>query len=128
MRRERSMRRSSEIFFDNMLKFFPAKKEEYLEYRQEDYCGLDTIIAEDIFMPEVIKLLEKEDNIELLIQIFSYFEEVSSGEELHLLNMFSITVLEILGNDRDILLTAQKYMGPKTKEMQIVADKELGRL
>lgn len=29
------------------------------------------------------------------------------------LNTFSVTVLEILGNDRTILETARKYMGPK---------------
>lgn len=122
------MRSSLEKFFENMLRFFPSKKNEYLEYRKDDYRGLDTIIIEDIFMPEVIYLLKKNEDVELLNKIFDYFEEVSTCEEQYLLNIFSITALEILGNDRHILMTAQKYMGPKTKEMQIEADRGLGRL
>lgn len=122
------MNSSLDIFFENMLKFFPAAKDKYWEYRQDDYRGLDTIIIEDIFMPEVIKLLSKDDDIELLNKIFAYFEEVSTCKDQYLLNIFSITTLEILGNDKHILMTAQKYMGPKTKEMQIDADKGLGRL
>ena len=43
-------------------------------------------------------------------------------------NIFSITVLEILGNDKTILQIANKYMGPRTKQLQVQADKSLGRL
>jgi len=38
-----------------------------------------------------------------------------------------ITILEVLGNDKVILAKAQKYMGAKTKEMQIEADRGIGR-
>ena len=45
----------------------------------------------------------------------------------NLLNIFSVTVLEVLGNDKEILKTAQTYMGKKTYELQLEADKDLGR-
>ena len=45
-----------------------------------------------------------------------------------LINIFSVTVLEILGNDKAILKVAKQYMGEKTALLQMKADKELGRL
>lgn len=121
------MNSSVEEFIEYMLKIFPTTKKEYLEYRKDNYIGLGTIIIEDVFMPEVIKLLRKDEDIELLNRIFSYFEEVSLCKNEELLNTFTITVLEILGNDKQILATAQKYMGSKTKELQVEADRALGR-
>ena len=64
---------------------------------------------------------------QLLEGIFKYFEEVAHSDAPHLVNVFSTTVLEILGNDKAILETAKKYMGPKTKQLQIEAGSELGR-
>ena len=46
---------------------------------------------------------------------------------LNLLNIFSITVLEMLGDDKDILEIAKQYMGPITKKYQRDADLDLGR-
>lgn len=88
---------------------------------------LETVIIEDIFMPEVIELLSGERNISLLKSMFNYFEEVSNCEDVELKNVFSITVLEILGNDETILETARKYMGTKTTQLQKEADRALGR-
>lgn len=48
--------------------------------------------------------------------------------EKNLLNNFIVTALEILGNDEKILKTARKYMGKKTYDLQIEADRGLGRL
>ena len=45
-----------------------------------------------------------------------------------MLNIFSVTVLEILGNDIGILKKAKKFMGPRTTELQIEADRDLGRV
>lgn len=68
------------------------------------------------------------DDLEYAIQLFDYFEELVNGQDLHLINVFSITVLEILGNDKAILGIAKQYMGPKTTLLQMKADKELGRI
>jgi len=43
------------------------------------------------------------------------------------LNIFSITALETLGNDKKILSIAQNYMGAKTKLLQREADRKIGR-
>lgn len=111
-----------------MLDFLPSTDDAYKKSIAFHGEVLETVIIEDIFMPEIIKLLSGERNINLLERIFNYFEEVSNCEDAQLKNVFSITVLEILGNDRKILGTAQKYMGTKTVQLQIEADRALGRI
>ncbi|MFS0871810.1 resolvase [Paenibacillus xylanilyticus] len=121
------MNQKSKEFLKKMLEFLPSTEAAYRESIMFNGKVLETVIIEDIFMPEIIRLLREEKNINLLEQIFKYFEEVSNDEDAHLMNVFSVTVLEILGNDRSILRTAQKYMGTKTIELQIEADRDLGR-
>ncbi|WP_238557992.1 DUF7674 family protein [Paenibacillus shenyangensis] len=122
------MNKKSEEFLRKMLDFLPSTNDAYRKSIADHGEVLETVIIESIFMPEVIKLLSEEKNINLLESIFKYFEEVSNDEDAYLMNVFSVTVLEILGNDRSILETAQKYMGPKTIELQIEADRGLGRI
>ena len=122
------MSKKTEEFLRLMLNFLPSAEDEYRE--SIEYYGevLETIIIERVFMPKIINLLSEEKNIKLLESIFKYFEEVSNDNDTHLKNVFSTTVLEVLGNDRSILGTAQKYMGNKTKQLQIETDRALGRI
>ncbi|WP_379143211.1 resolvase [Paenibacillus sp. sgz500992] len=121
------MNKKTEEFLRKMLDFLPSTDDAYRKSIAFHGEVLETVIIEDIFMPEIIKLLSGERNINLLESIFNYFEEVSNCEDTQLKNVFSVTVLEILGNDRSILGTAQKYMGTKTIQLQIEADRALGR-
>ncbi len=121
------MKETVEDFFNKMIYFFPQKQDEYLQKRKDFFEGLETIIIEDVFMPEVIKLLENDSETELIKSIFNYFEVVSRDADQKLLNIFSITALEILGNDKKILETAQRYMGARTAVLQRDADRSLGR-
>lgn len=121
------MSKQSEEFFKVMQEFLPSTKDKYRESIEEYGLLLETVVIEDIFMPDIIKLISDNKDINLLEDIFNYFEEVSSCKDKHLINIFSTTVLEILGNDKQILKSAQKYMGPKTKFLQIEADRSLGR-
>ncbi len=121
------MSEKSEEFFKVMLDFLPSIGKKYRKSIEDNNGVLETVIIEDIFMPDIIELLNEEKSIKLLKSIFDYFEEVSNCEDGHLINIFTITVLEILGNDRKILGTAQKYMGPKTMELQIKTDRGLVR-
>ncbi|SFF40193.1 hypothetical protein SAMN04487969_13413 [Paenibacillus algorifonticola] len=122
------MNKKSEEFLRKMLDFLPSTEAEYRKSIEFNGEVLETVIIEDVFMPEIIKLLKEERNVNLLESIFNYFEEVSNCEDTQLKNNFSVTVLEILGNDKSILVTAQKYMGTKTIQLQIEADRALGRI
>jgi len=121
------MSKSTDNFFNKLLYFFPDVKREYNMNIEEYGERLDTIVIEDIFMPKIISLLCEDQNISLLNEIFEYFEEVLKSDNAYLVNIMKITILEVLGNDKVILAKAQKYMGAKTKEMQIEADRGIGR-
>ena len=126
------MKENIEDFLNKMLDFFPNIVNEYNEMcyeMQQDYSErLDTIIIEDLFMPEVVTLLEKNNDTELLKKIFDYFEIVSSNADKELENIFVVTTLEILGNEKNVLENAKMYMGPKTAILQYKADRALGRV
>lgn len=115
-------------FFEKMQEFLPSTKEAYIESVKEYGEVLETVVIEDIFMPPILKLLSENMESKLLESIFKYFEEIANSDDSHLINIFSITVLEILGNDKIILETAKQYMGTKTTALQIKADEELGRV
>ena len=118
----------SKEFFAKMLQFLPCTAHDYNRSIEEYGELLETVVIEDIFMPELIKLLNKDENHQLLGEIFDYFEMIVHCGEQGLVSNFKVTVLEILGNDKTILKTAQKYMGEKTKVLQLEADRDLGRL
>lgn len=116
------------MFFEKMQEFFPSTRKEYCESVEEYGEVLETLVIEDIFRPQTLGLLAKNEECELLKSIFDYFEEIINKNDQHLVNIFSITVLEILGNDKTILDIAKKYMGQKTALLQVEADRALGRL
>lgn len=114
-------------FIKQMTTYFPTIKRKLDEHIQEFGERLDTIVIEEIIMPEVIELLKKDKDEEKLKEIFDYFENICVNSEEYLNNVFSITVLEILGNDKTILEKAKKYMGSITTELQREADIAIGR-
>lgn len=122
------MNQNLKIFFEKMQNFFPSTRKAYCESEKEYGEILGTVVIEDIFMPKILDLLVKNENVNLLMNLFNYFEEILEENDPYLVNIFSITILEIFGNDKAILDIAKKYMGPKTALMQIEVDKDLGRL
>ena len=114
-------------FLNMMINLFPNIINNVNERMKDNFEGLDTIVIEEIIMPEVIELLKKDEDEEKLKEIFDYFENVCIDSEEYLNNVFSITVLEILGNDKIILEKAKKYMGPITTKLQREADIAIGR-
>lgn len=115
-------------FFEKMQEFLPSTKEAYIGSVKKYGEVLETVVIEDIFMPPILKLLSENKESQLLGSIFKYLEEIIEGNDLHLVNVLSITVLEILGNDKVILESAKQYMGINTAVLQIKVDEELGRV
>ena len=121
------MNENTREFIEKMQEFFPSTREEYRSSIIEYGVVLETVVIEDIFMPKILMLLAKNDNTGLLKDIFNYLEEMVNRNDSHFINVISITVLEILGNDKAILDIAKQYMGPKTTSLQIEAERALGR-
>lgn len=122
------MDKRTEEFFYKMQEFFPATRKAYYESIKEYGTVLETVVIEDIFMPSLLKILSENKEPQLLKDIFSYFEEIVNDDDSHLKNIFTITVMEILGNEKSILETARQYMGKNTKILQGKADENLGRM
>ncbi|SCZ81452.1 DUF7674 family protein [Pseudobutyrivibrio xylanivorans] len=116
-----------EDFFNKMSVFFPAINNKIEQHILEYGERLDTIVIEEDIMPEVVNLLKRDLEDKKIADIFSYFEEVSISSDKYLHDVFLITVLEIIGNDVQILEKAKKYMGPETTKLQKEADVALGR-
>lgn len=114
-------------FFEKMLALFPGAGDQYEKMKAEYGEILETVILEDAFFPCIRKMLQNEDDISLIHRAFDFFEEVCGSDDPHLLNVFTITILECLGNDKSVLRVARKYMGTKTYLLQIEADRSLGR-
>lgn len=106
---------------------FPNLELQYNKIKREYGDLFETIFLEDVFAPEIIDLLQESQDEKFLYKVFEYFEDISNRGDKHLIELFSITILEILGNDVSILHKAEKYMGKKTLELQKIADIELGR-
>ena len=123
---KKKMINSIDNFMINMLEFLPMVKETYYENLKNGE-RLDTVVIEDIFMPEIIRLLLNDENEDLLKRMFQYIEEVLNNN-LYLRDLLSVTLFEMLGNDKDILNKAYRYMGDNSKILQIEADKQLGRI
>jgi hypothetical protein len=111
-----------------MLSLIPSSESAYMKSSQDNGQILETVIIEDVFMPEIIILLQEDANIDMIKRLFDYFEEIVISGDQYLLNVLSVNVLEIFGNDRSILGTARKYMGPRIMKLQEQADMNLGRI
>lgn len=122
------MCKTTEQFMEKMQDFFPMTREKYKKSIEKYGKVLETVVIEDIFMPEIISLLTTDEYSDLLEKIFRYIEEIVNGNNAHLIDILSVTMFEILGNDRNILKRAQQYMGAKSIMLQVEADKELGRI
>lgn len=120
------MENNTQNFFNKMMKTFPSTIQKYNNSIKENGELLETVVIEDIFMPEVLKLLSADKEKEKIQDIFDYVEETINGDK-HLRDILSITMMEILGNDSMILKTAKKYMGETSMKLQLEADKDLGR-
>lgn len=122
------MKTETKCFLQELLGLFPEAREQYENKKIEYGCILETIVIEDVFVPLIIETIKKEENTELINRIFTLFEKIANSSDQHLIAVFSTTILECLGNDADILRKARKYMGHVTYDLQLEAEKHLGRI
>lgn len=119
---------STDEFLSRIMFIFPEtrkKKEDHIKEYEE---FLPFVFLEDDVMPCILELFTENGDKVKTRELFDFFEKVSNEADENLLNLFSVTVLEILGNEDNILRTAQCFMGPQTLLLQKKADVELGRI
>ena len=117
----------SKQFFNKMVEFFPDSEMDYNNIIEEYGELLETVAIEDVLMPRVIQLLIENQEVDKLKVFFNYIEEVVNTDS-HLKDILSITMMEKLGDNDDVLANAKKYLGATSKELQIEADRVIGRI
>jgi hypothetical protein len=77
--------------------------------------------------PYIEQKLKKHDSASL-IHLFVFFESMAQSDDKSVREVLSDTILEKIGDDKNDLEFARKYMGPKTRKLSDDAEKFLGRL
>ncbi|AFM41481.1 hypothetical protein Desaci_2539 [Desulfosporosinus acidiphilus SJ4] len=75
----------------------------------------------------VVNLLKSHGNEELKNRIFSFYEGMATSDDDDIRNVLQVTLLEYLGDDKEILNTAYRYMGIYTKRQSDEIERFLGR-
>lgn len=115
-------------FLEKLISFFPSIYDEYVYSKMQYGEILSTVVIEDIFMPRLIETIKQNTDKELLQEIFEYFEVIANTNDTCLKDILCVTILESLGNEEKILKIAREYMGNTTFQLQIEADRALGRI
>lgn len=123
----------SEITFDNMsyklVEAIPELRQERgedLEY-WKSHMNMAHIIYGDVLNPFLISLLESGEKEELLKRIFAFLERLANHEDVRVREVVSVTVCERLGNEKEWIERARKYMGPNTLRLCHEVEKFWGR-
>lgn len=114
-------------FFKKMVEFFPDSEVDYNNIMEEYGELLETIAIDDVLMPRLIQLLMENQEVDKLKVFFNYIEQVVNTDS-HLKDILSITMMEKLGDNDEVLANAKKYFGPASKKLQIEADRVIGRV
>jgi hypothetical protein len=113
----------------NLIKAIPEIKgmyEDEMEWWGQDN-PLPHIIFGDVFNPFIKKQMIEMKNSELLNRIFLFLEQMANSDDEDVKGVLIATVLEWIGDDKDILEKARKLMGKKTLILSHITEKGWGR-
>jgi hypothetical protein len=105
--------------YNNLAKYFTDQFEEFFSILQEhiEYNGE---ILNHVFFGECnnyfIKLLEDEKDLPRIKELFNFLELMAIQGDNEVKNLLSVTILARMGDSKEILDTAYKYMGPETRK------------
>lgn len=93
----------------------------------DEFPGNHNIFG-NVLNPFLIKLLEEENHELLKKRIFNFLEAMAQSEDVKIQEVLTVTVLERLGDSKDILIKAKRYMGEKTILFCEEIERWLGRI
>jgi len=93
----------------------------------EEHEPLVHIFAGDIFNPYLIEQLSVGQNEDLLNRIFEFLELMAISEDTFVKEVLTDTILERLGDDKQILEKARAFMRSNTLRMSHEVERFLGR-
>jgi len=81
----------------------------------------------DVVTPFLLDLLGKCENEELIRRLFVFFAEMASSEDKGVQEVLSFSVLERLGDDKQLLTKAYLFMSDSVKRLSDEVEQYLGR-
>ena len=87
------------------------------------------VIYGDLLNPLLINLLSNTsiDNDNKLKDIFNFLEELAMKKDKYIVEVVQVTVLEKLGDDKNVLKRSYKYMGKRTRKLSDEVERYWGR-
>ncbi len=119
---------TSDTLVDNLLDNIPELKSMYNKEMEwwNEFPG-NHIVFGDLIIPFLIDSIDSEININIVKRIFRFFERMATSQDKDVKNVLVVTILESLGDSKEILKKAKNYMGTETLRLSNSVEDWLGR-
>jgi hypothetical protein len=120
--RDQIMKEPSEIDYANVAEALVEAVPDVRGRYEEERClwGDEKpgphIIFGDVLTPYLIDLLNLERQEGKLREVFEFLERLANHPDVHIQELVAVTVCERLGDYREHLKKAYKFMGPRTRQ------------
>lgn len=118
----------ADTLLNELLENIPELKPMYDKEMEwwEEFPG-NHIVFGDLIMPFLIDLINSEINSNIVERIFRFFEGMAISQDKDVQNVLVVTILESLGDSKEILSKTREYMGDETLKLSELTEKWLGR-
>lgn len=117
--------------YKELAKLFTENFKEYKPLLQE-HIEFNGEILNHVFFGEFnddfIELIEKEKEVTKIKQLFNFLEQMATRGDEDVKDLLRVTILAGLGDSRELLQSAYKYMGAETRKASDEIEKFWGRL
>jgi hypothetical protein len=103
-------------------KDFKPILQEHIEFNEELLPHVFFADCNNVFIN-----LIKENNPQVLNKLFNFFERMAADGNNDVKEILTVSILEVLGDDRHVLNIAHKYMGVETRKASDEIEKYWGR-
>jgi len=102
------------------------KYQEEIAWWEDEFPGLHNILG-DVLNGFVVNLLKASGQEELKRRVFTFYKMMATSIDKDVRNVLQVTLLEYLGDDKEILSKAYQYMGKNTKILSDEIERYWGR-
>lgn len=120
----------SNEFVKLMLSEFPETHQAYdeeLKLWHPDIPSIGNVIGK-VFYPLVVDKLRQQTEVETLVKLFNFMELMALSSDVDVKESLMYSLLECLGDDRELLVLSYSYMGESTRELSDKIELFLGRV
>lgn len=110
----------SEFVYENLAEYlldeFPDLRPRYeaeIKWWGDEKPGPHVVYG-DILNPLIVDLLATRQDEERLKRVFDFLERLAKSDDVRVQEVVSVTVCEYLLRNRELLMTARRYMGQTT--------------